>query len=50
MIAMQSWEAARGRKKALRKDTFEGHVTDFLATHEKREPGPVRSRPLTGAP
>ena len=40
MIAMQSWDAARGRKKALRKDTFEGHVTDFLATHEKREPGP----------
>lgn len=40
MIAMQSWDAARGRKKALRKDTFEGHVTDFLATHEKCEPAP----------
>ncbi len=40
MIAMQSWDAARGRTKTMRKDTFEGRVTDFLATHEKSEPGP----------
>lgn len=40
MIAMQSWDAARVSKKQLRKDTFEGHVTDFIATHEKRAPGP----------
>lgn len=40
MITMQSWDGARKRKKALRKDTFEGHVTDFIATHEKGEPGP----------
>lgn len=40
MIAMQSWDAARGLKKVYRKDTFEGYVTDLVATHERREPGP----------
>ncbi|MBL8386021.1 MAG: hypothetical protein JNM90_23250, partial [Burkholderiales bacterium] len=37
--AMQSHESARAARKALRKDTFEGHVTDFIATHERRAAG-----------
>lgn len=40
MIAIQSRDPARTMKKQVRKDTFEGCVTDLIATHEKREPGP----------
>jgi hypothetical protein len=39
MIQMQSWDKARATKKLRRTDTFEGHVTDFIATHEERAPG-----------
>ena len=39
MTSMQSWIGARATKKALRKDTFEGYVTDFIATHEARQAG-----------
>lgn len=39
MISMQSHDRARSARKPLRKDTFEGHVTDFIATHEARAPG-----------
>jgi len=39
MIVMQSWDKARATKRARRTDTFEGHVTDFIATLEERAPG-----------
>ena len=39
MITMQSWEAAKAAKKAVVKDTFEGAVTDLIATHEARQAG-----------
>lgn len=39
MLHAQSRDAARAAKKTYRKDTFEGDVTDFIATHDKRQPG-----------
>lgn len=39
MILVQSWDKARATRRARRTDTFEGHVTDFIATLEERAPG-----------
>ena len=39
MIKVQSWDQAKAARKALRKDTFNGFVTDFIATHEARQAG-----------
>ncbi|CAN0472257.1 unnamed protein product, partial [Phaeothamnion confervicola] len=39
MIIVQSWDQARATKTLRRTDTFEGHVTDFIATHEARAAG-----------
>ena len=39
MINMQTWEQAKAVRKAFRKDTFEGHVTDMIATHLTRQSG-----------
>lgn len=40
MIAMQTGNPVRPLRKEVRKDTFEGSVTDLIATHEQGEPGP----------
>jgi hypothetical protein len=39
MLTLQSLDAAAAVKKRVRKDTFEGFVTDVIASHEKRAPG-----------
>ncbi len=39
MIQIQNSLDARATKKTGRKDTFEGSVTDFIATHEIRQAG-----------
>ncbi len=39
MIIMQSWDKARATRRVRRTDTFNGHVTDFIATLEERAPG-----------
>jgi hypothetical protein len=39
MIVVQSWDKARATRRARRTDTFEGHVTDFIATLEERVQG-----------
>jgi hypothetical protein len=39
MILVQNWETARATRKARVTDTFKGHVTDFIAAHEKCTPG-----------
>ena len=39
MINMQTLEQAKPVRLAVRKDTFEGHVTDMIATHLTRQSG-----------
>ena len=39
MIDVQSLDRATAVKKAVKKDTFEGFVTDIIATHETRQAG-----------
>ena len=39
MLKLQTWEEAQPSRKALRKDTFEGHITDIIATHQERRSG-----------
>ena len=39
MINMQTLEQAKAVRIAVRKDTFEGHVTDMIATHLTRQSG-----------
>lgn len=39
MLNLQTWEAAKPTRKAFRKDTFEGHITDIIATHQERRSG-----------
>ncbi len=39
MLNLQTWEKARPTRKAFRKDTFEGHITDIIATHQERRSG-----------
>ena len=39
MIKLQTLEQARPRRTYLRKDTFEGHITDLIATSQTRQPG-----------
>ncbi len=39
MVNLQTWEQARSVRKAFRKETFEGHITDMLATHLVRQAG-----------
>lgn len=39
MINMQTWERARAGRIVSRKDTFEGHITDMIATHLARQSG-----------
>jgi hypothetical protein len=39
MPNLQTWEQAKRTRTAVRKDTFEGHITDFIATHQTRQPG-----------
>lgn len=39
MIQVQNWHGAQTFKKHVQKDTFSGSVTDFIATHEIRQPG-----------
>jgi len=40
MIVLQNWDAARATRRQRVTDTFEGHVTDFIASLEQRVPGP----------
>ena len=39
MIKLQTLEQARPRRTYFRKDTFEGHITDLIATSQTRQPG-----------
>ena len=39
MLNLQTWEKAQATRKAVRKDTFEGHITDIIATHQERRSG-----------
>ena len=39
MVNMQTWEQAKPVRKAFRKDTFEGYITDMIATHLSRQSG-----------
>ncbi len=39
MIKLQTLEQARPRRRYFRKDTFEGHITDLIATSQTRQPG-----------
>lgn len=39
MIKMQTLEQARPRRTYFRKDTFEGHITDLIATSQSVQPG-----------
>ena len=39
MLNLQTWEKAQATRKAFRKDTFEGHITDIIATHQERRSG-----------
>lgn len=39
MLNLQTWEKAQPTRKAFRKDTFEGHITDIIATHQERRSG-----------
>ena len=39
MLNLQTWEKAEPTRKAFRKDTFEGHITDIIATHQERQSG-----------
>ena len=39
MLNLQTWEKAQATRKAVRKDTFEGHITDIIATHLERRSG-----------
>ena len=39
MIKLQTLEQARPRRTYLRKDTFEGHITDLIATSQTKQPG-----------
>ncbi len=39
MINMQTWELALPTRKHFRKDTFEGHITDLIATSQTLQPG-----------
>lgn len=39
MIKMQTLEQAQPRRTYFRKDTFEGHITDLIATSQTRQPG-----------
>ncbi len=39
MLNLQTWENAQSTRKAVRKDTFEGYITDIIATHQERRSG-----------
>lgn len=39
MINLQTWEQALPTRKHFRKDTFEGHITDLIATSQTLQPG-----------
>ena len=39
MIKLQTLEQAKPGRKYLRKDTFEGHITDLIATSQTKQPG-----------
>ena len=39
MIKLQTLEQARPRRTYFRKDTFEGHITDLIATSQAKQPG-----------
>ena len=39
MLNLQTWEKAQPTRKAVCKDTFEGHITDIIATHQVRQSG-----------
>ncbi len=39
MLKIQNWETAQLGTKALKKDTFEGRVTDIIGTHTQRHSG-----------
>ena len=39
MLNLQTWEKAQPTRKAFRRDTFEGHITDIIATHQERRTG-----------
>lgn len=39
MIKTCHWNSQTPPRKAVRKDVFEGHITDLIATHEIRQPG-----------
>ena len=39
MIKLQTLEQAKPGRRYFRKDTFEGHITDLIATSQTRHPG-----------
>jgi hypothetical protein len=39
MANLQTWEQAKLGRKAFHKETFEGHITDMIATHLERKAG-----------
>ena len=39
MLNLQTWDKAQPTRKAFCKDTFEGHITDIIATHQERRSG-----------
>ena len=39
MLKVQTWEQAKPGRKAFKKDTFEGSITDIIGTHTLRHPG-----------
>jgi hypothetical protein len=39
MIKLQTLEQAKPGRRYFRKDTFEGHITDLIATSQTRQPG-----------
>jgi hypothetical protein len=54
MMRMQSWDNAQANKKVLQKDTFEGFVTDLIASDEAEPTRPqaflVEQKPLWVTP